>query len=109
MSLNAASGENPPAIAFTMSSAVSGIKGSLALVSSIHTSPWSESTRVLTPVMRSSCWRVSPLGPMTPPTRSKGIRTYRILDQRLLVQFLARVVLDDASRRRQEFRLVGVH
>src|SRR5437879_3428400 len=75
---NARSSEKPRAIAWTMSRAFRASTGSDAPVSSIVTSPLTESTAIRVPV---DCWSrcfVTPSGPMRTPSRSAGIRAYNI-------------------------------
>src|SRR3989441_5889620 len=75
---NARSSEKPRAIAWTMSRAFRPSTGSDAPVSSIVTSPLTESTAILVPV---DCWSrcfVTPSGPMRTPSRSAGIRAYNM-------------------------------
>src|SRR2546429_3091241 len=75
---NARSSENPRAIAWTMSRAFRAKTGSDAPVSSIVTSPLTESTTIRVPV---DCWSlcfVTPSGPMRTPSRSAGIRAYNM-------------------------------
>src|SRR3989454_1530081 len=77
-SRNARSSENPRAIAWTMSRAFRAKTGSDAPVSSIVTSPLTESTTIRVPV---DCWSlcfVTPSGPMRTPSRSAGIRAYNM-------------------------------
>src|SRR5438094_3133630 len=75
---NARSSEKPRAIAWTMSRAFRASTGSDAPVSSIVTSPLTESTAIRVPV---DCWSrcfVTPSGPMRTPSRSAGIRAYNM-------------------------------
>src|SRR5256714_3977446 len=74
----ARSSEKPRAIAWTMSRAFRASTGSDAPVSSIVTSPLTESTAIRVPV---DCWSrcfVTPSGPMRTPSRSAGIRAYNM-------------------------------
>src|SRR5256885_6083363 len=75
---NARSSEKPRAIAWTMSRAFRASTGSDAPVSSIVTSPLTESTAIRVPV---DCWSrcfVTPSGPIRTPSRSAGIRAYNM-------------------------------
>src|SRR2546427_2603615 len=75
---NARTSKKPRAIAWTMSRAFRASTGSDAPVSSIVTSPLTESTAILVPV---DCWSrcfVTPSGPMRTPSRSAGIRAYNM-------------------------------
>src|SRR5207245_5360654 len=75
---NARPSEKPRASAWTTSRALRASTGSDAPVSSIFTSPLTESTAIRDPV---DCWSlcfVTPSGPMRTPSRSAGIRAYNM-------------------------------